>query len=145
MEKALKIIPQSDREIVMTRVFNAPRELVFDAYTKPELVKRCLGAFGGWTLPICACATSRAKPPMRCSSPRWRAESRRATTSLPNCSRPARSGERDDDRSERPPPLFLLASAYRVVYGVATSWLVARLAPGHPMKHALSFGSSASS
>jgi uncharacterized protein YndB with AHSA1/START domain len=53
MEKALKIVPQSDREIVMTRVFDAARELVFDAYTRPELVKRWLGVFGGWTLPIC--------------------------------------------------------------------------------------------
>jgi uncharacterized protein YndB with AHSA1/START domain len=26
----------SDREIVFTRVFNAPRQLVFDAWTKPE-------------------------------------------------------------------------------------------------------------
>ncbi len=36
--------------------------------------------------------------------------------------------------------LFLLALAYRVVYGVATSWLVARLAPDRPMRHALAFG-----
>ena len=37
----------------MTRVFDAPRRLVWDAYTKPELVKRWLGVFAGWTLPIC--------------------------------------------------------------------------------------------
>ena len=37
----------------MTRVFDAPRNLVFEAYTKPELVKRWLGVFGGWTLPVC--------------------------------------------------------------------------------------------
>jgi hypothetical protein len=36
--------------------------------------------------------------------------------------------------------LFLLAAAYRVVYGVATSYLVARLAPDRPMGHALVFG-----
>jgi len=40
---ALKVTAQSDREIVMTRVFDAPRSLVFDAYTKPELLKRWLG------------------------------------------------------------------------------------------------------
>ena len=34
---ALKVTARSDREIVMTRVFDAPRNLVFDAYTKPEL------------------------------------------------------------------------------------------------------------
>ena len=28
----------SDREIVMTRVFDAPRELVFKAYTDPNLI-----------------------------------------------------------------------------------------------------------
>jgi uncharacterized protein YndB with AHSA1/START domain len=42
-----------EREIVVTRSFNAPRKLVFDAYTKPELVSRWLGVFGNWTMPIC--------------------------------------------------------------------------------------------
>ena len=42
-----------DREIVMTREFDAPRRLVFDAYTKPELLKRWLGVRDGWTLAIC--------------------------------------------------------------------------------------------
>jgi uncharacterized protein YndB with AHSA1/START domain len=50
---SLKLAPRGDREIVMTRVFDAPRNLVFEAYTRPELVKRWLGAFGGWTLPVC--------------------------------------------------------------------------------------------
>ncbi|MEW5926774.1 MAG: hypothetical protein AB1941_04790 [Gemmatimonadota bacterium] len=36
--------------------------------------------------------------------------------------------------------LFLLATAYRVVFGVAGSWLTARLAPRSPMKHALVLG-----
>ncbi|HKV92306.1 MAG TPA: SRPBCC domain-containing protein, partial [Candidatus Angelobacter sp.] len=31
----------------------APRHLVFDAFTKPELLKRWLGAFGGWELAVC--------------------------------------------------------------------------------------------
>jgi uncharacterized protein YndB with AHSA1/START domain len=53
MEKGLKITPQSDRDIVMTRVFDAPRELVFEAYTKPELLKRWLGVFRGHTMPVC--------------------------------------------------------------------------------------------
>ena len=42
-----------DRELVMTRSFDAPRHLVFDALTKPELVTRWLGVFGGWTMPVC--------------------------------------------------------------------------------------------
>jgi uncharacterized protein YndB with AHSA1/START domain len=49
----LQVTTPSEREIVMTRVFNAPRDLVFDAYTQPELVKRWLGVFGGWTLEVC--------------------------------------------------------------------------------------------
>ena len=43
----------TDREIAMTRVFDAPRRLVFDAYTKPELLKRWLGVHNGWSLAIC--------------------------------------------------------------------------------------------
>src|SRR5205823_14297450 len=50
---ALKVPARSDREIVMTRVFEAPRNLVFDAYTKPELLKRWLGVFGGYSMPVC--------------------------------------------------------------------------------------------
>src|SRR5712664_619871 len=49
----LKLCASGDREIVMTRIFDAPRSLVFDAYTNPELLKRWLGVFGGWTLPVC--------------------------------------------------------------------------------------------
>lgn len=50
---ALQITTPSDREIVMTRVLDAPRALVFDAWTKPELLTRWLGVFGGWTMPVC--------------------------------------------------------------------------------------------
>lgn len=49
----LQVTTPSEREIAMTRVFHAPRNLVFDAYTKPELVKRWLGVFGGWSLEVC--------------------------------------------------------------------------------------------
>ena len=49
----LKVAARGDREIVMTRVFDAPRKLVFDAFTKPELVKRWLLGPPGWTMPVC--------------------------------------------------------------------------------------------
>jgi uncharacterized protein YndB with AHSA1/START domain len=49
----LKVTTPSDREIAMTRVFNAPRRLVFDAVTKPEQVKRWLLGPPGWTMPVC--------------------------------------------------------------------------------------------
>src|SRR5262249_8202279 len=42
-----------DREIVMTRVFNAPRSLVFDCYTKPALLKRWLTGPDGWSFATC--------------------------------------------------------------------------------------------
>ena len=49
----LTITTPSDREIAMTRVFAAPARLVYDAHTKPELLKRWLGVFGGWSLSTC--------------------------------------------------------------------------------------------
>jgi uncharacterized protein YndB with AHSA1/START domain len=49
----LKLATRGDREIVMTRDFDAPRTLVFDAFTKPELVKQWLLGPPGWTMPVC--------------------------------------------------------------------------------------------
>lgn len=49
----LKVTTPSDREIEMTRAFNAPRQLVFDAYTKPELLKRWFHGPDGWSLVVC--------------------------------------------------------------------------------------------
>jgi uncharacterized protein YndB with AHSA1/START domain len=43
----------SDREIVATRAFAAPRELVFDAYTSPEHLPRWMLGPSGWTMPVC--------------------------------------------------------------------------------------------
>lgn len=39
----LKVTTPSDTEIQMTRVFDAPRRLVFEAMMTPELIKRWLG------------------------------------------------------------------------------------------------------
>lgn len=49
----LKLTAHGDREIVITRVFDAPRTLVFDAFTKPELVRRWLLGPPGWSMPVC--------------------------------------------------------------------------------------------
>jgi uncharacterized protein YndB with AHSA1/START domain len=49
----LEVTTPSEREIVMTRVFAAPRRYVFDAFTKPELVKRWLFGPDGWSLDVC--------------------------------------------------------------------------------------------
>ena len=48
----LKVTTPADREIVLTRVFDAPRHLVFDAFTKRELLKRWFGP-RGWSLVVC--------------------------------------------------------------------------------------------
>jgi uncharacterized protein YndB with AHSA1/START domain len=49
----LQITTPTEREIVMSRVFDAPRNLVFDAWTKPELLERWLGVRGGWSMAVC--------------------------------------------------------------------------------------------
>jgi uncharacterized protein YndB with AHSA1/START domain len=49
----LKVTTPSDREIAMTRAFEAPRALVWEAMTRPELVKRWLGVHKGWSLAVC--------------------------------------------------------------------------------------------
>src|SRR5438105_3180989 len=43
----------SDREITLTRTFEAPRQLAFDAFTKPEMVKRWLYGPAEWPLVQC--------------------------------------------------------------------------------------------
>lgn len=50
--EALKVTMPSDREVALTRLFEAPRELVFDALTKPDLLKRWYGP-PGWSLIVC--------------------------------------------------------------------------------------------
>jgi uncharacterized protein YndB with AHSA1/START domain len=42
-----------DQDIAIQRNFQAPRRMVFDAWTKPELVKRWLGVRAGWVLAVC--------------------------------------------------------------------------------------------
>jgi uncharacterized protein YndB with AHSA1/START domain len=49
----LKVTTPTDREIVMTRVFDAPCNLVFEALTQPELLKRWLFGPPGWSMAVC--------------------------------------------------------------------------------------------
>jgi uncharacterized protein YndB with AHSA1/START domain len=51
-DAALTLVLPSDREILLTRVFNAPRSLVFEAWTRPEHVRRWYGC-GELTLTAC--------------------------------------------------------------------------------------------
>jgi uncharacterized protein YndB with AHSA1/START domain len=48
----LKVTTPTEREIVLTRVFDAPRHLVYDSFCKPELLKRWFGP-RGWSLTTC--------------------------------------------------------------------------------------------
>src|SRR5580658_3176715 len=43
----------TDREIVVTRVFNAPRNLVFEAWTNPKYLPQWMLGPDGWTMPVC--------------------------------------------------------------------------------------------
>lgn len=53
MPKTIDVTTPTDREIHVTREFDAPRSLVFDCHTKPELVKRWLLGPPGWSMPVC--------------------------------------------------------------------------------------------
>jgi uncharacterized protein YndB with AHSA1/START domain len=48
----LEVTLPSDTEIVLTRYFDAPRGLVFEAHTRPEHVRRWFGLRNS-TLPVC--------------------------------------------------------------------------------------------
>jgi len=48
----LNVTTPSDLEIVMWRSFNAPRELVFEAHSKPEHIKRWWGP-RAYDMPVC--------------------------------------------------------------------------------------------
>src|SRR5580765_8021478 len=49
----LQLTTPTDREILMKRVFAAPRRLIFDAFTKPELLKQWFFGPPGGTLTVC--------------------------------------------------------------------------------------------
>jgi uncharacterized protein YndB with AHSA1/START domain len=51
--ESLNITTPTDREVLMTRVFDAPRRLVFDAWTNPKHVQQWMLGPEGWTMPVC--------------------------------------------------------------------------------------------
>ncbi|HJR61800.1 MAG TPA: SRPBCC family protein [Vicinamibacterales bacterium] len=51
---SFKLTTPSDREIRLTRLFDAPRHLVFEAMSKPEHVSRWWGRLGdNYSVPVC--------------------------------------------------------------------------------------------
>ncbi|WP_404405426.1 SRPBCC family protein [Pelagibacterium halotolerans] len=53
MPKPVDVTLPNDTEIVVKRSFDAPAEMVFDFYTKPELVRQWMLGPDGWSMPVC--------------------------------------------------------------------------------------------
>jgi uncharacterized protein YndB with AHSA1/START domain len=53
LKQTLDVTTPDDRTIVMTRRFASARPPIFDAFTKPELIKRWLLGPDGWSMPVC--------------------------------------------------------------------------------------------
>lgn len=53
MKNTLAITTPSDLEVAMTRTFAAPRALVFDCWSRPELIVRWLTGPEGWSFAQC--------------------------------------------------------------------------------------------
>jgi uncharacterized protein YndB with AHSA1/START domain len=51
--KETTVSTPSDLEVVVTRVVDAPRRLVWEAWTKPEYLVRWMLGPEGWTMPVC--------------------------------------------------------------------------------------------
>ena len=52
MPKPAEVTSPGDREVRVTRTFNAPHQLVWDAHTRPELVPKWQG-YDDWDMPVC--------------------------------------------------------------------------------------------
>jgi uncharacterized protein YndB with AHSA1/START domain len=53
MPQTLDVTTPNDRDVVVTRVFDAPRSLIWECHTKPDLVRRWMLGPDGWTMPVC--------------------------------------------------------------------------------------------
>ena len=52
--ESFEVLTPSEQEIRLTRLFDAPRELVFEAMSRPEHVRRWWGQLGeGYSVPVC--------------------------------------------------------------------------------------------
>jgi uncharacterized protein YndB with AHSA1/START domain len=52
--RTFEVATPTDTEITMTRLFDAPRHLVFEAMTKPEHIRRWWGILDdGYSVPVC--------------------------------------------------------------------------------------------
>lgn len=53
MNATLKVTTPSDREVLISREFNAPRELVWQALSQPAFLRRWLLGPSGWEMTVC--------------------------------------------------------------------------------------------
>jgi uncharacterized protein YndB with AHSA1/START domain len=51
--KTLNVETVGDRDLLITRDLDAPRALVFEAFTRPALIRQWLLGPDGWTMPVC--------------------------------------------------------------------------------------------
>ena len=51
--KPAEVSMPSDREVQVKRSFDAPAQLVWRAYSEPDLMRHWLTAMPGWTMPVC--------------------------------------------------------------------------------------------
>lgn len=52
-DRRMVVTTPSDREVLYTRTFAAPRRIVWDAWTKPEHIRGWMLGPEGWTMPVC--------------------------------------------------------------------------------------------
>ena len=52
-DPAMTVETVGETDVVVTRRFNAPRSLVWRAYTEPALVRRWMLGMPGWSMPVC--------------------------------------------------------------------------------------------
>ena len=53
MANTVVVTTPNEREIHVTRVFDAPRTTLWECHTKPELVRRWMLGPDGWSMPVC--------------------------------------------------------------------------------------------
>lgn len=104
--ETLEVTTPSDLEIEMTRFFDAPRHLVYDAMVKPELLRRWLIGPPGWTMAICE-VDLKVGGKYRCG---WKREA--SATPSPGCEGMPDAFEAHGIYREIVPPERIVATEY---------------------------------
>jgi uncharacterized protein YndB with AHSA1/START domain len=55
--KTAEVSTPSEQEVLIKRGFDASADLVWRAYTEPDLMRRWLTAMPGWSMPVCEMTT----------------------------------------------------------------------------------------